>query len=48
MHVPWPFSDAFCRLPQDRSKVRYRVHLRYGASYEPWIVGFEFTAPPNQ
>jgi Domain of unknown function (DUF4824) len=48
IHVPRPFSDAFRRLPKDRSKVRYQGHLRYGASYEPWIVGVEFTTLPNQ
>ncbi len=48
IHVPRPFSDAFRRLPKDRNKVRYQVHVRYGASYEPWIVSAEFTAPPNQ
>jgi Domain of unknown function (DUF4824) len=48
IHVPRPFSDGFRRLPKDRSKVRYRVHLRYGASYEPWIAGVEFNPPANQ
>ncbi len=48
IHVPRPFSDAFRSLPKDRSKVRYRVHVRYGASYEPWIIGVEFNTPPSQ
>jgi hypothetical protein len=47
IHVPRPFSDAFRRLPKDRSSVKYRVHVLYGASYEPWIAGVEFTAPPG-
>jgi hypothetical protein len=45
IHVPRPFSDAFQRLPEDRRNVKYRVHLRYGASLEPWVVGVEFPAP---
>jgi hypothetical protein len=45
IHVPLPFSDGFRRLPGDRSSAKYRVHLRYGASLEPWIVGVEFPAP---
>jgi hypothetical protein len=40
IHVPRPFSDVFRRLP-DRSRATYRVHLRYGADLEPWIVGVE-------
>ena len=28
----------------DRSTAKYRVHLRYGASLEPWIVGVEVPA----
>jgi hypothetical protein len=42
IHVPAPFSDAFQRLPGNRHSAKYRVHLRYGASFEPWIVGVEF------
>ena len=41
IHVPQPFSDGFRRLPKDRSTVHYQVHVRYGASYEPWIVGVD-------
>jgi len=40
IHVPRPFSVAFQRL-QDRNRAKYRVHIRYGASLEPWIVGVE-------
>lgn len=40
IHAPRPFSDIFRRLP-DRSRATYRVHLRYGADLEPWIVGVE-------
>lgn len=42
IHVPKPFSDLFRRMPKDRSKWHYRVHLRFGASFEPWIAGVEF------
>ncbi len=41
IHVPLPFSYAFRRLPGDRHTAKYRVHLRFGASLEPWIVGVE-------
>jgi hypothetical protein len=41
IHVPRPFSDGFRRLTGDRHNVKYRVHLRYGASLEPWIVGVD-------
>ena len=44
IHVPRPFSDGFRRLREDRRAAIYRVHLRYGASLEPWIVGVEFPA----
>ncbi|MGA2713887.1 MAG: DUF4824 family protein [Bryobacteraceae bacterium] len=42
IHVPLPFSVGFRRLRVDRKNAKYRVHLRYGASLEPWIVGVEF------
>lgn len=42
IHVPLPFSDDFRRLGTNRIGATYRVHLRYGASLEPWIVGVEF------
>lgn len=41
IHVPLAFSKGFGALPRN-GKARYRVHLRYGASLEPWIVGVEF------
>jgi Domain of unknown function (DUF4824) len=44
IHVPLPFSDGFRRLPGGRNSAKYRVHLRYGASLEPWIVGVEYPA----
>jgi len=47
IHVSRPFSDAFRRLPADRSSVKYRVRLRYGSSFEPWVVGVEFPSPPS-
>ena len=47
IHVPLPFSDVFRRLPSaDRNRAKYRVHLRYGALLEPWIVGVEIPASP--
>jgi hypothetical protein len=45
IHVPRPFSDPFRNLPTDRSKAKYRVHVRYGALLEPWIAGVEFLTP---
>jgi len=41
IHLPLAFSQGFRNLPRDGS-AKYRVHLRYGASLEPWIVGVEF------
>ena len=48
IHVPRPLSEAFRRLPADRRAVKYRVHLRFGASYEPWVVGAEFARPASR
>jgi hypothetical protein len=48
IHVPLPFSDAFRRLPRDRNNLKYFIHLRYGASLEPWIVGVEFPTPASR
>jgi hypothetical protein len=50
IHVPRPVSDAFRRLPSDGRLAKYRVHLRYGRSLEPWVVGVEFAPPahPNE
>jgi hypothetical protein len=47
IHVPRPFSDEFRRLSQRQGgawnkDLLYRVHVRYGASFEPWITGVEF------
>ena len=47
IHIPLPFSDQFRRLRQPQGGplnkgVSYRVHLRYGASLEPWVTGVEF------
>jgi len=42
IHVPRPFSDSFQRSRGGNNRATYRVHLRYGASLEPWIVGVEF------
>jgi hypothetical protein len=47
IHVPRPFSDEFRRLNQHQGgawnkDLLYRMHLRYGASFEPWITGVEF------
>jgi hypothetical protein len=48
IHVPRPFSDEFRRPDRYRSKVfnqelHYRVSLRYGSSFEPWVTGIGFT-----
>jgi len=45
IHVPRPLSDSFRRLSGDRSSVKYKVHLRYGSLFEPWIAGVEFLTP---
>lgn len=45
IHVPLPFRDAFRRLPGDRSNAKYRVHLQYGALFEPWIAGVDILPP---
>lgn len=42
IHVPLPFGEEFKRQPKILG-TKYRVHLRYGASLEPWIVSVEFT-----
>jgi hypothetical protein len=47
IHVPRPFSDEFRHLNRPPGEgwnkdLSYRVHLRYGASHEPWITGVEF------
>lgn len=47
IHVPRPFSDVFQHLQGVRNGLTYRVHLRYGASLEPWIVGVELPHPAN-
>jgi len=41
IHVPRPFSDVFQHLRGVRNGVTYRVHLRYGTSLEPWVIGVE-------
>jgi hypothetical protein len=43
IHVPRPFSDEFRKAAKAAGKkdLSYRVHLRYGASFEPWITGVE-------
>lgn len=45
IHVPLPFSDGFRRMSGDRNSAKFRVHLRYGAFLEPWIVALEIPAP---
>jgi hypothetical protein len=44
IHVPLPFSDALRPVRGNRTGARYRIHLRYGSSLEPWIVGVEVLA----
>lgn len=43
VHVPLPFSEELRARVRRNGSVRYNVRLRYGASFEPWIVGFDFT-----
>lgn len=48
IHVPRPFSEELRRLdrrPRDEvfnKSLLYRIHLRYGSSFEPWVTGVEF------
>jgi hypothetical protein len=47
IHVPRPFNDRFRRMSNYpgrplNKELAYRVHLRYGALLEPWVVGVEF------
>jgi hypothetical protein len=39
IQVNRPFSDLL--RDRDRRNVKYRVHLRYGTSLEPWIVALD-------
>ena len=39
IHVPRPFSDPL--RGRDGRNLKYRVHLRYGTSLEPWIVALD-------
>ena len=43
IHVPRPFSDQFLAAAKQAGQqdLFYRVHLRYGASFEPWITGVD-------
>lgn len=43
IHVPRPFSDRFRQLDRlgYRPNMAYRVRLRYGSLYEPWVEGVE-------
>lgn len=45
IQVPRPFSDKFLVSGKEAGKkgLFYRVRLRYGASFEPWITDVEFT-----
>jgi Domain of unknown function (DUF4824) len=45
IHLPLPFSDGFRRMSRDRNSAKYRVHLRYGAFLEPWIIAVEIPTP---
>ena len=39
IHVPRPFSDQIQKM--GRSSPHFHVHLRFGKSFEPWVVGVE-------
>jgi hypothetical protein len=43
IYVPRPLGDLFQAHGANAS---YRVHLRYGRSFEPWITGVEFPSAP--
>ena len=38
IHVPKPFSDKI-RALREKSSGGYRVEVRYGSLFEPWVVG---------
>ena len=49
IYVPRPFSDEFRRLIQRQGRssganqnLHYRVHLTFGASFEPWVTAVDF------
>ena len=46
IHVPRPFSDRFRRIDRNqlgyRQSVSYRVHLRVGSLFEPWVAAVDF------
>lgn len=47
IHVPLPFSEILHRQMADDKDAKYAIHLRYGASYEPWITAIDLPAPAN-
>ncbi len=48
IHVPLPFSEGFrkLRLQGGLPNPTYKVHLRYGAAFEPWVTAVEFSSAP--
>lgn len=45
IHVPLPFSAGFRLQLKGRENAKYRIHVRYGALLEPWIVGVDLSPP---
>ena len=45
IYVPTPFREGFRKL-NVQNPTYYKVHLRYGAAFEPWVTAVEFSAAP--
>ena len=50
IHVPLPFADRFRALPDrdrfhldDQTQPKYRVQLRNGRLFEPWVTSVDFS-----
>jgi hypothetical protein len=53
IHIPRPYSDVFrsggIRARHGDGEVaEYRVHLRYGTSFEPWVVDVQVLPPSTR
>jgi len=42
IHVARPLSDGFRRLDPNSPTPAYRVRLRYGPLFEPWVTAVDF------
>ena len=45
VHVPLPLSQGFRKFQFQGAipNPTYKVHLRYGAAFEPWVTAVEFS-----